>query len=82
MGKFRDGMPVTGEAVSLILSTIDRIKDILSQLEATEAEPEGADPDLIGALEKMVEAGMQAMAGEPSDAVPAGNEGTLVPQML
>ena len=54
MGKFRDGMPVTGEAVSLILSTIDRIKDILSQLEATEAEPEGSDPDLIGALEQMV----------------------------
>src|SRR6266508_1962388 len=43
MGKFRDGMPVTGEAVTLILTTIDRIKDILSQLEATEAEPEGND---------------------------------------
>ena len=26
MGKFRDGMPVTAEAVTLILSTIDRIK--------------------------------------------------------
>jgi len=39
MGKFRDGMPVTGQAVTLILTTIDRIKDILGQLEATEAEP-------------------------------------------
>lgn len=37
MGKFRDGMPVTGQAVSLILTTIDRIKEILGQLEATEA---------------------------------------------
>ena len=41
MGKFRDGMPVTAEAVSLILSSIDRIKEILAGLEATEAEPEG-----------------------------------------
>ena len=48
MGKFRDGMPVTGEAVTLILTTIDRIKDILGGLEATQAEPEGEDRDLIG----------------------------------
>ena len=86
MGKFRDGMPVTGEAVSLILTTIDRIKDILSQLEATEAEPEGSDPDLIGALEQMVEAGMQAMDAAPSAPAPAAKstatEGTLVPQIL
>src|SRR3954471_17918468 len=32
MGKFRDGMPVTSEAVSLILSSIDRIKEILAGL--------------------------------------------------
>ena len=47
MGKFRDGMPATGEAVTLILTTIDRIKEILAQLEATQAEPKGADEDLI-----------------------------------
>ena len=34
MGKFRDGMPVTAEAVTLILSTIDRIKAILDGIEA------------------------------------------------
>src|SRR3954463_11613214 len=61
MGKFRDGMPVTGEAVTLILTTIDRIKEILGQLEATEAEPEGVDEDLIGELHHMVEKGMEAM---------------------
>src|ERR671916_1350995 len=53
MGKFRDGMPVTGEAVSLILASIDRIKEILSELEAAQKEPEGGDSDLIGALERM-----------------------------
>src|SRR5215204_4742702 len=37
MGKFRDGMPVTGEAVTLVLSSIDRIKDILNGLEQSEA---------------------------------------------
>src|SRR5438876_7639863 len=62
MGKFRDGMPVTGEAVTLILGSIDRIKEILSGLEATEAEPQGTDDDLIVRLHEMVERGMQAMS--------------------
>ena len=70
MGKFRDGMPVTGEAVTLILTTIDRIKDILSQLEASEAEPEGEDRDLIDALERMVEQG-EKVAAPPAVATAA-----------
>ena len=92
MGKFRDGMPVTAEAVSLILASIDRIKEILGGLEATEAEPEGSDQDLIVQLEQMVERGMQAMAAEASapaapPAPPAARQrvveqGTLVPQIL
>ena len=93
MGKFRDGMPVTAEAVTLILSSIDRIKQILSGLEATEAEPEGSDQDLIVKLQEMVERGMAAMASpiasapaaplaaEPA-AAPATVEGTLVAQTL
>src|SRR6201991_1023529 len=71
MGKFRDGMPVTGEAVTLILTTIDRIKDILGQLEATQAEPEGGDADLIDELEAMVERGMAAMAAGNAAPEPA-----------
>jgi two-component system, chemotaxis family, sensor kinase CheA len=86
MGKFRDGMPVTGEAVTLILTTIDRIKDILGQLEATEAEPEGADRDLIDALERMVEQGEQAAAAPAAApvaaAAPAATQGTLTAQTL
>src|SRR5580698_8509941 len=62
MGKFRDGMPVTADAVTLILSSIDRIKEILGGLEATEAEPEGTDQDLIVKLHEMVERGIAAMA--------------------
>ncbi len=60
MGKFRDGMPATEEAVTLILTTIDRIKEILAQLEASQAEPEGADQDLIDQLHDMVERGIKA----------------------
>src|SRR5207247_8892482 len=74
MGKFRDGMPVTAEAVTLILSSIDRIKEILAGLEATEAEPEGNDRDLIDQLEAMVERGMAAMSGSASPMPAAGAE--------
>jgi two-component system chemotaxis sensor kinase CheA len=67
MGKFRDGMPVTAEAVTLILGSIDRIKEILGGLEATEAEPEGNDQDLIVQLHEMVERGMAAMEAAPQE---------------
>ena len=53
MGKFRDGMPVTETAVTLILSTLDRIKEILEALENHQAEPTGTDADLIERLDTM-----------------------------
>jgi two-component system chemotaxis sensor kinase CheA len=53
MGKFRDGMPVTAEAVTVILFTIDRIKVILDQLEAHQKEPDGSDGDLIDDLGRL-----------------------------
>jgi two-component system chemotaxis sensor kinase CheA len=71
MGKFRDGMPVTAEAVTLILSSIDRIKEILGGLEATEAEPQGTDQDLIVQLHQMVERGIEAMSASATPAAPA-----------
>src|SRR3954447_17665346 len=77
MGKFRDGMAVTGEAVTLILSSIDRIKEILAGLEAAQAEPKGTDGDLIDALNAMVERGRTEMVPEPQIA-----EGTLTFQVL
>src|ERR1700752_3481254 len=53
MGRFRDGAPVTGEAVTLVLFAIDRIKEILDELEKHQREPEGTDGDLIRSLERM-----------------------------
>ena len=78
MGKFRDGMPVTSEAVTLILSTIDRIKLILAELERSATEPEGADADLIGGLETLAAA---AGAAEPAPE-PQITAGSLVYQVL
>jgi two-component system, chemotaxis family, sensor kinase CheA len=52
MGQFRDGLPVTTPAVTLVLSTIDRIKSILEAIEVSEREPAGDDVDLIGELNR------------------------------
>ena len=86
MGKFRDGMPVTGEAVTLILSTIDRLKEVLGGLEQNEAEPEGDDSDLIGELERMAMEGTVPAAAADRQEAPkpakAAVNGTLVAQTL
>src|SRR6266568_1522943 len=96
MGKFRDGMAVKAEAVTLILSSIDRIKEILAGLEATEAEPEGTDEDLIDKLHELAggsahaapAAAEAAPAEAPAPVVaappiqPAATQGSLVVQVL
>src|SRR5947208_3627217 len=90
MGKFRDGMPVKAEAVTLILSSIDRIKEILAGLEATETEPEGTDEDLIEKLHAIAEGSKHADAVAAPAQVPvvaapsvqpAITAGTLVQQV-
>ena len=78
MGKFRDGAPASSDAVTLILTTIDRIKTILETLEREQREPEGGDSDLISDLERMVErVGPGGAHVEPQHTV-----GTLVSQVL
>ncbi len=73
MGRFRDGLPVTSEAVTVVLASIDRIKEILASLESDEAEPEGGDEDLVKELERL----SAAAAAEQNQTV-----GTLVHQVL
>ena len=80
MGKFRDGMKVTGESVTLVLFTIDRIKDLLTELEECEREPAGDDSELISELERMA-------VGPKSQTVRNGERsgetvGTIFPQVL
>src|SRR4029078_9755983 len=78
MGKFRSGVPASSEAVSLILLTIDRIKEILEGLEREQRDPEGSDGDLIADLEAMLE----DIEAEPQSApeAPQRAVGTLVNQ--
>ena len=54
LGKFREGsMLVTPEAVTLILSALDRIKELLEVLAAEQKEPQGDDGQLIARLNAM-----------------------------
>jgi two-component system chemotaxis sensor kinase CheA len=69
MGNFRGGRPVTSEAVSLVLATIDRIKVLLDELERNQTESVGDDQELIAELQRM----SSAAAAAPStvEAAPA-----------
>lgn len=72
MGNYRDGAPVTQDGVSLILQSIDRIKEIMGELEANETEPEGSDEDLITQLDRISAGeGAPEEAGAPAEQAPA-----------
>ncbi|WP_201859684.1 hybrid sensor histidine kinase/response regulator [Microvirga soli] len=81
MGKFRDGMAVTTPAVSLILSTLDRIKEILGELERQGAEPEGSDGDLIELLDRMASQEPPAPEAAPPPKAPQST-GAAIHQVL
>ncbi len=71
LGKFRDGeIKVTPDAVSLILQSLDRIKEILAGLEATEAEPDGDDSQIIAALNAFAANGSAGPVQEEEIAAP------------
>src|SRR6202051_4192858 len=71
MGKFRDGMPVTADAVTLTLSTLDRVKTILDGIETEQREPAGSDADLIEQLGCMARGeSVKPQAAPPSISAP------------
>ncbi len=79
LGKFRDGeLEVSEHAVTVILESLDRIKEILSGLEATEEEPEGDDTELISRLDAIAEGADAPPAPEEPDTV----EGEIVEPTL
>ncbi len=69
LGKIREGgLEVSPQAVSLILECLDQIRSILQVLEATEAEPEGEDSDLISRLNVFADGeGADSGSGEVAD---------------
>ena len=80
LGKFRDGeLPVTPAAVTLILESLDTIKDLLATLEETEQEPEGTDEGLIARLNAMAEGKVEGRGGRIDGAPEAAAE-TSVPE--
>ena len=75
LGRVRDGeLEISQGAVSLVLESLDQIKMILSDLEATEAEPAGDDTDLIARLNHLAETGEVPAGGAAASAAPAGDE--------
>src|ERR1700733_6974415 len=71
LGRIRDGqLAVTPVAISLILSSLDRIKMLLATLEATEAEPDGNDADLIAQLNAFADGQLDALPGAAAAAAP------------
>jgi len=80
LGKVRDGeLEVTPTAITLVLESLDCIKSLLATLEATEAEPEGDDADLIARLNLLAEGNAvpdAAPEAEPDldDALPLGSD--------
>ncbi len=87
MGKFRDGMPVTADAVTIILSTIDRIKKILEEIEALQQEPDGNDADLIDVLgrisrgeEVALQPALPPVEAEPQPVPPAPEAEPEIPE--
>lgn len=71
-GMFRDGtLAVTPNSVTVILESLDRIKQILGVLETTEREPEGDDAALIARLDAIATAALAPIPATPSPATPS-----------
>ncbi len=70
IGQFRDGATVKPIAVTAILETIDRIKDILAELAEKGQEPEGNDETLIGELMALADHARGELVQTPSADIP------------
>ncbi|MBB5693127.1 hybrid sensor histidine kinase/response regulator [Muricoccus pecuniae] len=69
LGRYRDGsLAVTSAGVSLILRVVDRVREIMSGLEATGSEPAGDDSAIIAELDAVFTG--QALAEDAPEAAP------------
>lgn len=73
LGKIRDGeLEVCEHAISIVLESLDCIKEIMEYLAEHGEEPEGDDSDLIARLNAFAEGGAPAPAAEaPAEEAPA-----------
>lgn len=74
IGQFRDGATVNAIAVTAVLETIDRVKEILSELAEKGEEPAGSDETLIAELRALADQAKaelaQAQPEQPADGDP------------
>ncbi len=86
LGKVRDGeLEVSVDAVSLVLSALDRIKELIAALGIEGKEPKGSDEEIISSLRQMAsgewtpaaadEADEATEAATPADVEPAPVDG-------
>lgn len=83
IGQFRDGATVTALAVTAILETLDRIKEILAELGDKGQEPAGNDAVLIDELCSLAQLAKKELSGgqqaEPALPVMAASSAAIVP---
>ncbi|KRE16095.1 ATPase [Bosea sp. Root483D1] len=68
IGQFRDGASVSSTAVTAILETIDRIKEIMAELAEKGQEPPGHDAQLIDELRGLAERAKHELAARQPQA--------------
>jgi two-component system chemotaxis sensor kinase CheA len=68
IGQFRDGASVSSSAVTAILETIDRIKEIMAELAEKGQEPPGHDGQLIDELRGLAERAKHELATRQTQA--------------
>ena len=79
LGQFRDHtVPVTADAVSMILAALDQIRAILTEIGETGEEPAGSDEDLIRQLRAVAEGGSSDSAEAASAAAEEASEDAAV----
>lgn len=79
LGRMRDGEPPTQEGVSLVLASIDHIRDLLHDIEMAEAEPPGDSSGIISAIEAYLASGSPNRAGVTA-LTPAPGAAAVIPQ--
>jgi len=70
IGELRNGAAPTQTSVTVVLTAIDRIKQIVEAVESTGAEPEGDDADIIAQLDAQATMLAASLKGEATPETP------------
>ncbi|TAJ28507.1 chemotaxis protein CheW [Bosea sp. (in: a-proteobacteria)] len=79
IGQFRDGATVRPMAVTAILETIDRVKDILAELAEKGQEPQGNDATLIAELQALASIAKSELEKAQPEASEPASDATVDP---